>query len=184
MITQSRCQWQCTWMITALNSASLYIKAVICLSSTFQAFLWQNAIYPQSYLEHIAHSGTEHADSLTWLSFHHRHTDICNFGLQRSNAARVIFFCLSSVVFAASPVTPAASPITAGPHIKKENRGVLLCLGITFSAEPKVKETAALCIKKSERRCYMLSHIPESAAARSILAITIPPREVYFDSTI
>lgn len=111
--------------------------------------------------------------------------DICNSGLQGSNAARVFFaLCLSSVVFAASSVTPAAPSITAGPHLKTADRGALVCLGITFSAEPKVKETAALCIKKSERRYYMLSHSPESAAARSILAITIPPREVCFDSTI
>lgn len=39
-----------------------------------------------------------------------------------------------------------------------------------------MNETAALCIKKRNKRYYMFNYIPESAAvARSILAITILP---------
>lgn len=50
----------------------------------------------------------------------------------------------------------------------------MLGLDVTFSIEPKVKETAALCIKKRNKRYYMFNYIPASAAvARSILAITI-----------
>lgn len=121
--------------------------------------------------------GTKYADSSTWmpsLSSAGRQTFVtCAYTHSKGHFLPA---WLSSAALKASSPAPAASHLTAGPCFINADRCVLLWLGITFSTKPKVKGTAALCIKESEKRYYMPSHIPESAAARPILAITIPPQ--------
>lgn len=90
MITQSRCQWQCPWMIMFLNDT----KAVTCLSSTFQPLLWQNAMHSQSYLEHNVCLWNQVCwqFNLNAFSFQRWQTNVCNLCLHTQQGS--FFACL------------------------------------------------------------------------------------------
>lgn len=152
MITQSRCQWQCIWLIPFLKAASLDIKVVICLSSTFQPPLRQSAIYLRSYWEHAA--------CLWMLTVYSEHPFTTDIQTSVTVAARVrlrkgnfSFFCpiVLDRFLNHLPNTTWIQRFSWATHHKPASQGILLWLDVTFIQSPRWKKLLHYALRREIR---------------------------------